>query len=118
VTRRAIDPKALARLEEWGGSKLVGQMIHLFLSTTPERMLQIRKGLEVGDILEVERGAHSLKSSAANLGAERLRELASDLEERAHRGDLRGAEELLPDLETAHSSAARILETLAERPAP
>ena len=39
-----IDPKAQARLQEWGGAKLVTQMIKLFLENTPTRIDQVRKG--------------------------------------------------------------------------
>ena len=37
-----IDPASLGRLEEWGGPKLVKEMIRLFLGNGPARMDQIR----------------------------------------------------------------------------
>ena len=64
-----IDPQAHARLEEWGGAGLVTQMIRLFLENAPTRLDQVRKGLSEGGLAEAERGVHSLKSSAANVGA-------------------------------------------------
>lgn len=109
-----IDPEALARLEEWGGEGLLTQMIQLFLESTPERLAQIREGLERGDRELLERGAHSLKSSAANLGAERLRGLASAMEERAHRGEVVGLASLLTDLEGAHAAASDALRRIRE----
>lgn len=104
-----IDPEALDRLKEWGGEKLLSQMIRLFLESTPERVMQITEGLERGEVELVERGSHSLKSSAANLGAERLRELSAEVEDLAHRGELLGVEALLAPLVEAHREACDVL---------
>jgi two-component system, sensor histidine kinase and response regulator len=112
VTEPTIDPEALARLREWGGERLLVQMIRLFVESTPERVRQIEEGLERGEIELVERGSHSLKSSAANLGAERLRELSAEVEDLAHRGDLRGAELLLAPLVEEHRKACEVLGTM------
>jgi len=112
VTEPTIDPEALARLREWGGERLLVQMIRLFVESTPERVRQIEEGLERGEIELVERGSHSLKSSAANLGAERLRELSAEVEDLAHRGDLRGAELLLAPLVEEHRKACEALGTM------
>ena len=71
---------ALERLKEWGGDKLAAQMVRLFLKNSGVRMDQIRKGVTEEDHDEAERGAHSLKSSAANVGAESLRALATAIE--------------------------------------
>ena len=40
-----IDMKALERLHEWGGRRLVAQMIALFLSQAPERVAGLEDGL-------------------------------------------------------------------------
>lgn len=96
-----IDPAAHERLLEWGGDKLLHQMIRLFLENVDERMQLIATGLREQEARKVEHGAHSLKSSAANVGAVRLGSLAADVEERASRGDLDGADELHPALRAA-----------------
>ena len=100
-----IDPQALDRLREWGGDKLAGQMVRLFLKNSGTRMDQIRTGVGGGDLEEAERGAHSLKSSAANIGAELLRTLATRLESAALEGNEEGAKTLLPELEAAYADA-------------
>lgn len=107
-----LDPAALGRLQEWGGEKLLGQMIRLFLENAPGRMAQIRSGLSGGDIAEAEKGAHSLKSSAANVGAHHVRDLAADIERLAGGGDSAGSQKLLPDLESAFGDAISALETV------
>ena len=76
-----IDPQAQARLQEWGGPELLVQMIRLFLENAPERLEQVRKGIADGSLKDAERGVHSLKSSAANVGAARVSRLAAAMED-------------------------------------
>lgn len=107
-----LDAKALDRLREWGGDKLLAQMIRLFLENAPARMEQIRTGAGGPDISEAEKGAHSLKSSAANIGAEKVRGLAADAERAASAGDRTTVTSLLPNLEEAFSQAISQLEAV------
>lgn len=107
-----IDPQALERLREWGGEKLAAQMVRLFLKNSGARMDQIRKGVEESDPAEAERGAHSLKSSAANIGAETLRTFATRLESAALQDDLERMQEVLPQLEAAYSTVMVTLESM------
>lgn len=100
-----IDPTAHARLQEWGGSKLLTQMIRLFLENAPTRLDQVRRGLDGGEIRDVERGVHSLKSSAANVGAVVLSRTAAEMEDLATAGDRAALERLLPTLEEAWTRA-------------
>ncbi|MEQ1858154.1 MAG: Hpt domain-containing protein [Longimicrobiales bacterium] len=107
-----IDPQALDRLREWGGDKLAGQMVRLFLKNSGSRMDQIRAGVDGANLQEAERGAHSLKSSAANIGAELLRTLATRMEAAALDESMENARALLPDLEAAYAAAMQELTTL------
>jgi HPt (histidine-containing phosphotransfer) domain-containing protein len=108
-----VDPAALARLREWGGEKLLSQMIRLFLDNSPTRMDQIRAGArQDGNVGEAEQGAHSLKSSAANLGAEELRSLSAAMERHAADGDHAAVVGLLPRLEEAYTRARDALEPI------
>jgi HPt (histidine-containing phosphotransfer) domain-containing protein len=107
-----LDQSALDRLQEWGGDKLLGQMIRLFLENAPARMAQIRSGVEGAGVAEAEKGAHSLKSSAANVGATSVRTLAADLERAASGGDAHSVEQLLPPLEAAFAEAISALQTV------
>lgn len=109
-----IDPQALERLEEWGGEKLAGQMVRLFLKNSGTRMDQIRQGGQAGDVEESERGAHSLKSSAANIGAEIVRAFATQIESASLEKDVETVRRLLPDLETAYSDAMAELATIEQ----
>ncbi len=107
-----LDPQAISRLREWGGDKLVGQMIKLFLANSPERVEQIRTGVDGGDTKEAERAAHSLKSSAANVGSMEVRRIALEMEGAANRGDLAAVRDLLPSLEEAYGRTRAALEAV------
>ncbi|NJD18711.1 MAG: Hpt domain-containing protein [Gemmatimonadetes bacterium] len=107
-----LEPSALDRLKEWGGEKLLGQMIRLFLENAPGRMAQIRAGAQGGDIKEAEKGAHSLKTSAATEGAPHVRSIAADMARAAAGGDKAAVLALLPSLESAFSRAIAALESV------
>ena len=109
----AIDQDAIDRLVEWGGDKLLKQMLRLFLDNTPERFEQIESGLAPGgDLDEAHRGAHSLKSSAANLGAMGVSELAAQLESATKSGGLEESKELYTQLQAAYAEAEAVLQGL------
>lgn len=109
-----LDQEALDRLREWGGEKLLAQMIRLFLDNAPTRMEQIRNGVATDDVAEAEKGAHSLKSSAANLGAHTLRTLAADMEQAAAAKDHAALVARLPALEAAFTQGIHALESVEQ----
>lgn len=109
---KVLDQAALDRLREWGGEKLLAQMIRLFLENAPTRMEQIRTGVSSETADEAEKGAHSLKSSAANIGAETIRALAAEMEHAASDGDVAAVAERLPALEDAFARGIEALESV------
>lgn len=105
-TPSPIDAAALQRLRDWGGDRLLNQMVRLFLDNTPERLAQIEGGLaEGGDLEEAHRGAHSLKSSAANVGALTVSAVAARLEIATRERDRGDAQALRIQLEAAFREA-------------
>ncbi len=117
IDRTIIDPAALARLEKWGGARLSNEIIQLFLENGPARVEQISGAMDGEDLTLPERGAHSLKSSAANVGARHLQSVASELELAASDGDLGRVRDLVPDLEQAFAQAAQALEMMVKEEA-
>lgn len=93
--QRALDPDALARLERFGGKKLLHEMIALFLDNAPERLAAVEAGVMSGDLLGAENALHSLKSSSAQLGALRLSRICAEGESIAHSGNLSGIAEIV-----------------------
>lgn len=113
-----IERPALDRLEEWGGERLLQQMIRLFLENSPERMTQIRDGLDGGEASVVERGAHSLKSSAANVGAHEVSRIAQLMEDGVVDGDLDGARPHHEPLVEAYQRACEALREIQKGAIP
>lgn len=95
----ATDPAALDRLERFGGAKLLREMITLFLAAAPERIAAARLAVRHRDAGAAEQALHSLKSSAAQLGAMRMQRLCQDGEHRARGGSLAGVPELVQELD-------------------
>jgi HPt (histidine-containing phosphotransfer) domain-containing protein len=92
-----IDPKVIQGLRDLGGEDepgLLAELIKIFLEDAPQRMKDITEGMAGGDLGRVERGAHTLKSSSANIGAIALSDLCRRIIEsaRAKRS------EVLPEL--------------------
>jgi HPt (histidine-containing phosphotransfer) domain-containing protein len=109
-----IEQAALDRLVRLGGSKLLRQMIELYLTHGPERLRTVEEGVSAGDAAMIERAAHTLKSSAGNLGAVRLQHTADALEALAAQGvvDVHVAERLRAEFEESAVLLRQALEEL------
>lgn len=81
-----LEPTALARLQRIGGAKLVRQLIEMYVALGPDRIGALRDGVAAADAQRVERAAHTLKSTAGNLGAVQLQHTAQSLETLAAEG--------------------------------
>ena len=79
MTPDPIDAR-LEQLRRLGGDKLVADLIDLFGELAPQRLAAVRAGLAAGDAAAVALAAHSLTSSAGNLGLAEMQALAADLE--------------------------------------
>jgi HPt (histidine-containing phosphotransfer) domain-containing protein len=94
-----LDPAALQRLRRIGGTKLLGQMLDLMLLEGPRRVQAALAGAQVGSAREVALAVHSLKSSAGNLGALALQDVAEQIEVLATTDQLAACEGLLNRLQ-------------------
>ena len=70
------DAASLERLKRFGGGKLLGEMISLFISAGAGAHRAARAGLESNDAKATEMALHALKSSSAQLGAMRMQRLS------------------------------------------
>ncbi len=100
----------LARLEEIGGADFVREMIDLFLQIAPQRLDDARRGAQVGDMDAVARAVHPLKSSAGNLGADAMQELAEHIEQMAVSRCPDAVAALMPRLEQSYADIKARLE--------
>ena len=78
-----IDPAALDRLRRLGGDEFAARMIDLFGSFGAQKIGEARRALEVANRAEVAKLMHSMKSSAGNVGAVEVQDLAARLEQLA-----------------------------------
>ena len=84
-----IDARIIQGLRDLGGEDepgLLVELIDIFLEDAPQRMRDITEGFAAGDLGRVERGAHTLKSSSANIGALGLSELCRQIVESSRSG--------------------------------
>jgi two-component system sensor histidine kinase/response regulator len=103
---------ALDRLE--GDRELFDEMTHLFIQECPRAMEEIRRAIGTQDAKVLERHAHSLKRSSANLGAVGVSRAAGALEECARSGNLERADNLFKFLEQDLDHLRSELEALSQ----
>lgn len=104
-----FDAAALERLKRFGGDTLLDKMIALFLEAAPERLDAARAALARNEVADVELALHSLKSSAAQLGALRMQRLSARGEQQARTGSPEGLRALTDELD---QELARVRERL------
>ncbi len=100
---RDLDMVALDRLRKMGGDEFLGELIGLFLEHAPKKIAEAEAGEKAGDMEAVERAVHALKSSAGNIGANALMELAGRIEQLAEEQKGGSIPPLLHELEEAFS---------------
>lgn len=83
----AGDPAALERLHRWGGDALRTQIVEMFLARAPDQVAAALDAARRGDAEAVRKVAHTLKSSAGQLGAVAVQRLCQDAERRAEAGE-------------------------------
>jgi HPt (histidine-containing phosphotransfer) domain-containing protein len=92
-----------------GDRELLREVVGLFLDSAPDLMGAVREAVESGTAPALERAAHSLKGSAANLGAESVREASFALEQIGRENRLAAA---LPALARLESELNQLCDTL------
>jgi HPt (histidine-containing phosphotransfer) domain-containing protein len=108
-----IDEAALDRLQRLSrGGTLVREMIDIYLDYAPKLLAAALAGEQGDDLEAIERAAHSLKSSAANLGAFGVRDLAARIELLAREKNMSSVRPLLRELVPAFESVKARLEEL------
>ena len=108
-----VDRGHLERLATRFGAHFVIQLIDIFIAQGRERLTAAEQGIADGDVTAVVAAAHALKSSAGNLGAKSLGELAAEIERRGTAGAaVTVLAPLVTTLNNSFSKACQALETL------
>ena len=83
-------PDSLRELADEGTPELVNEVLSVFRIDSTERLALLRSALEAGDRQELRSQAHTLKGSAAQVGAVAMAEACQEIETLAKEGDLPG----------------------------
>ncbi|MBA2702014.1 MAG: response regulator [Chloroflexi bacterium] len=113
----ALDPVAIERLlgVVRGNHAFLADLIDGFLAEAPELLRAIRAAADRGEAIPLQRGAHTLKSNAADFGIESLREVSRELEALARGGTVDGrAAELVAAAEGEYERARPALVALRD----
>ena len=89
-------------------------MIRIFLENAPARLEQIQGGWDSDDTDMVERGSHSLRSTAGNVGAMGVSELAARIEDLVVDGEMDATKEFRSELEERFQGACLELATIEQ----
>ena len=78
----------VASLQRPGAPDLVGRVLGLFAEDAPRHVAGVAEGVEAFDLERVRTASHTLKSSAANVGAMRLSARCAQIERAAREANL------------------------------
>ena len=106
-----LDPAALERLRRLGGEEFTRKMIDLFLSYSAQKIGEARRALEAANLDAVAKAAHPIKSSAGNVGAVIVQDLASRIERLALQSQGESLAKLMEELEQAFEAVKLELES-------
>lgn len=107
-----VDDSILARMRDTSGDKFVVELIELFLEHVPKKIAEAVAGERAGDLVAVERAAHSVRSSAGIIGAEALLELSGEIEQLASEKKQKSLPNLIGQLEAAYTRLRPYLDML------
>ena len=92
------------RIERDGAPGLVKKVTDLFLEDTPRQLADLLDSAQRGDCARLAKLAHTLKGSAANLGAREMVRVCGELEALGQDGDVSIVPSLVADLESQFNS--------------
>jgi HPt (histidine-containing phosphotransfer) domain-containing protein len=109
-----LDPAALDKLLALvgGDPALLGDLIDSFLQDTPPLLVALRRCLEEGNAAGLRQAAHPLKSSSSDFGADKLSNLARQLEALGKAGTLEGAADLVDRAEAEYARVELALKAI------
>jgi len=108
-----LDMSVIESLRELGGEdqpELLAELIDLFLDDTPKQLQALDEAVEAAYPEGMERAAHTLKSSCANVGAMGMSVLCFELEKLGRSNAIEGAGSLSSQIQQAYVAVAEALE--------
>lgn len=117
IKRHPLNTQVLEQLRELdpsGGCGFMKQVMQTFQQMAEGHLQQIEQAVDAGDADALRRGAHTFKSSSANVGAESLSLLLRELEVFGRNGQTEEAKPLLGVMRKVYGQAAREIYELLE----
>jgi two-component system, sensor histidine kinase and response regulator len=99
----------LRELDDDGSMGLAREVIGIFLDTSAKAVGQLKSAWEQADVVALGKVAHSLKSSTANVGAQRLSGYYQQLEKLCRAHDMSAASAMVEDVLREHALAVQKL---------
>ena len=115
ATETAIDPEEIENLRLLNPddeNAFLKEIVDIFLEDTPARIAELKQCLSKFDQPTFTRAAHSIKGSASNLGATKVRAIAEKLEHQSRNSGLTGLELLLSSLDDEFAIAKAELQKI------
>lgn len=115
--RQILDPLVLQELLECCGGDwdFMADLAGTFYDDTANLLQEAQQAWQAGDADALRRAAHSLKSNAANFGADVMRQMCKDLEDLGKAGDLSDAGERLEQIGAEFEQVRSALQEVIER---
>jgi HPt (histidine-containing phosphotransfer) domain-containing protein len=113
-----IELAVLEKIQEnlgGGDPEIVIEIIDLFLGDLPQQLVTLRQGYDSEAISVVQRITHTIKASAATIGALGLAAECEALEDRARLGDTGDAKQRIEAIEAAAAAAVTELARVRQR---
>jgi HPt (histidine-containing phosphotransfer) domain-containing protein len=113
-----IDPQSIESLRSLNpgdNDEFLREIVGIFLEDTPLRIIDLMQSLAAADAGKFTRAAHSIKGSAANLGAMQLRAAAEQLETYSRKEGLVAVDEMVAAIKVEFAKAKAELERITHR---
>ena len=113
----ALDQAALHNLLQMvgGDADFVDDLVDTFLADVPLQLAELRAAVATGTAADAIRPAHTLKGTAASIGARAVEATSRSIEERARAGSADGLEAQVGELERAVADLEVALARARER---
>lgn len=104
-----LDESVVEMLREVMGGDF-GLLINTFVGDLPVRLSDLNTCLSRGDISGMEKPAHTLKGSSANMGAKLLSFYCSELVQQIRNGSVTDASRMVANIEQESNTVLKLLE--------
>ncbi len=102
VNKAAVDN--IAEVERLSGNIIFPTVLNEYHHQFEIKVSDLNQALEIADELVFARTSHAIKSMSANVGAEQVMKLSSEMEKRSREGDLREMKNEIEKLEAAYKA--------------